>query len=169
MPCHGKVPGSIPGGTAKIKGPDVNGRQFDLQSKRMGSIPTVSTKKHLGMLGSLVTPPALGAGELAGSNPAIPTTMKTLLKDPRFYFFLWIVLSIILAITLGACKQKPLIEKGDVVEKFVIDSMVQLPPHSTIELDRKYKYFMSDSSEFTSLKKYNIGDTITYVYKKQGK
>ena len=121
------------------------------------------------MLGSPVTPPALGAGELAGSNPAIPTTMKTLLKDPRFYFFLWIVLSIILAITLGACKQKPLIEKGDVVEKFVIDSMVQLPPHSTIELDRKYKYFMSDSSEFTSLRKYNIGDTITYVYKKQGK
>jgi len=26
-------------------GPDVNGRPFDLQSKRMGSIPTVSTKK----------------------------------------------------------------------------------------------------------------------------
>ena len=68
-----------------------------------------------------------------------------------------------------SCQQKPLVEKGDVVEKFVIDSMVQLPPHSTIELDRKYKYFMSDSSEFTSLKKYNIGDTITYVYKKQGK
>jgi hypothetical protein len=95
--------------------------------------------------------------------------MKNILKDPRLYFFLWIVLSIILATTLGACKQKPLVEKGDVVEKFVIDSMVQLPPHSTIELDRKYKYFMSDSSEFTSLKKYNIGDTITYVYKKQGK
>jgi hypothetical protein len=54
-------------------GPDVNGRPFDLQSERMGSIPTVSTKKHLGMLGSQVTPPALGAGELAGSNPAIPT------------------------------------------------------------------------------------------------
>ena len=121
------------------------------------------------MLGSPVTPPGLGPGELASSNLAISTTMKTLLKDPRLYFSLWIVLSIILAITLGACKQKPLIEKGDVVEKFVIDSMVQLPPHSTIELDRKYKYFMSDSSEFTSLRKYNIGDTITYVYKKQGK
>jgi hypothetical protein len=70
----------------------------------------------------------------------------------------------------SSCSSKsPLVEKGDVVEKFVVDSMVQLPPHSTIELDRKYKYFMSDSSEFTSLKKYNIGDTITYVYKKQGK
>ena len=52
------------------------------------------------------------------------------------------------------------------MEKFVIDSMVQLPPHSTIEPDRKYKYFMSDSSEFTSMRKYNVGDTITYVYKK---
>ena len=138
--------------------------------------------KHHGMLGSPVTPLRLGRRELASSNLAIPTNkiqyiknfnylckMKNILKDPRLYFFLWIVLSIILAITLGACKQKPLIEKGDVVEKFVIDSMVQLPPHSTIELDRKYKYFMSDSSEFTSLRKYNIGDTITYVYKKQGK
>ncbi len=92
--------------------------------------------------------------------------MKNILKDPRLYFALWIVLSIILATMLGACKQKPLVEKGDVVKKFVIDSIIQLPPHSTIELDRKYKYFVSDSSEFTSLRKYNIGDTITYVYKK---
>ena len=92
--------------------------------------------------------------------------MKKILKDPRLYFFLWIVLSVILAITLGGCKQKPLVEQGDIVEKFVVDSMVQLPPHSTIEFDKKYKYFMSDSSEFTYLKKYNVGDTITYVYKK---
>ena len=118
------------------------------------------------MLGSPVTPPALGAGELASSNLAISTTMKNILKDPRLYFTLWIVLSIILATMLGACKQKPLVEQGDIVEKFVVDSMVQLPPHSTIEFDKKYKYFMSDSSEFTSLKKYNVGDTITYVYKK---
>ena len=93
--------------------------------------------------------------------------MKKLLKDLRFYFLLWIALCSILTIMLTGCQPKPLVEKGDIVEKFVIDSMVQLPPHSTIELDRKYKYFMSDSSEFTSLKKYNIGDTITYVYKKQ--
>lgn len=93
--------------------------------------------------------------------------MKKLFKDPRFYFLLWIVLCCILATMLEGCKQKPLVEKGDIVEKFVVDSMVQLPPHSTIEFDKKYKYFMSDSSEFTSLKKYNIGDTITYIYKKQ--
>ena len=92
--------------------------------------------------------------------------MKKILKDPRFYFLLWIIFCIILASTLSSCSSKPTIEKGDVVEKFVIDSMVQLPPHSTIEPDRKFKYFMSDSSEFTSLRKYNVGDTITYVYKK---
>ena len=92
--------------------------------------------------------------------------MKKLLKNPRFYFLLWIVFCIIFASTLSSCTPKPVIEKGDVVEKFVIDSMVQLPPHSTIEPDRKYKYFMSDSSEFTSMRKYNVGDTITYVYKK---
>ena len=118
------------------------------------------------MLGSPVTPPALGAGELAGSNPAIPTTMKNLLKDPRLYFFLWIVLSIVLAIMLGGCQQKPLVEKGDVVEKIVVDSVEVLPPHSTIETDNRYRYFMSDSSEFTSTTKYRVGDTITCVYKK---
>ena len=94
--------------------------------------------------------------------------MKKIFKDLRFYFLLWIVLCSILTFMLAGCQPKPLVEKGDIVEKFVIDSMVQLPPHSTIEPDRKYKYFMSDSSEFTSLKKYNIGDTITYIYKKQG-
>ena len=118
------------------------------------------------MLGSPVTPPGLGPGELASSNLAISTTMKTLLKDPRLYFFLWIVLSIILAITLGACQQKPLIEKGDVVKKIVVDSVEVLPPHSTIEPDNRYRYFTSDSSEFTSTIKYRVGDTITCVYKK---
>ena len=130
--------------------------------------PQCPQKNYFGMQRSPVAHLVWDQG-VPGSNPGIPTTMKNTLKDPRLYFTLWIVLTIILAITLGACQQKPLVEKGDVVEKFVIDSMVQLPPHSTIELDRKYKYFMSDSSEFTSLKKYNIGDTITYVYKKQGK
>ena len=138
LPCHGRVRSSILRGTAK----------------------------NNEMLGSPVTPPALGAGELAGSNPAIPTTMKNLLKDPRFYFFLWIVLSIVLAIMLGGCQQKPLVEQGDVVEKVVVDSVEVLPPHSTIEPDNRYRYFMSDSSEFTSTTKYRVGDTITCVYKK---
>ena len=40
-----------------------------------GSIPVVQPKNY-GILGSPVTPPALGAGELAGSNPAIPTKIN---------------------------------------------------------------------------------------------
>ena len=34
----------------------------------------------IGLLGSLVTPPALGAGELAGSNPANPTIYCRVVK-----------------------------------------------------------------------------------------
>ena len=148
----------------------------------VGSIPTWSTKKTSRDVGESGYPAWFGTRRTRKfeschldkkiqyiKNFNYLCNMKNVLKDPRLYFFLWIVLSIILAIMLGGCQQKPLVEKGDVVEKFVIDSMVQLPPHSTIELDRKYKYFMSDSSEFTSLKKFNIGDTITYIYKKQGK
>ena len=93
-------------------------------------------------------------------------TMKKILKDPRLYFFLWIVLSVILAITLGGCKQKPLVEQGDVVKKIVVDSVEVLPPHSTIETDNRYRCFTSDSSEFISSTKYRVGDTITCVYKK---
>ena len=44
-----------------------------LQGESGGFDSHMVHKKHLGMLGSPVTPPALGAGELAGSNPAIPT------------------------------------------------------------------------------------------------
>ena len=56
------MPGSIPGGTAKIKGPDVNGRPFDLQSERMGSIPTVSTKKLFRDVAQSGSAPGLGPG-----------------------------------------------------------------------------------------------------------
>lgn len=40
----------------------------------VGSIPIGTANNE--MLGSPVTPPALGAGELAGSNPAISTKIK---------------------------------------------------------------------------------------------
>lgn len=38
-----------------------------------GKSPLKRFLKNYGYLGSLVTPPALGAGELVGSNPAYPT------------------------------------------------------------------------------------------------
>ena len=173
------MPGSIPGGTAKIKGPDVNGRPFDLQSKRMGSIPTVSTKKTSRDVGESGYPACFGSRRTRKFESCHPDkkiqyiknfnylcTMKNILKDPRLYFFLWIVLSVILAITLGGCKQKPLVEQGDVVKKIVVDSVEVLPPHSTIETDNRYRCFTSDSSEFISSTKYRVGDTITCVYKK---
>lgn len=50
----------------------------------MGSIPTRSTNYE--MLGSPVTPPALGAGELAGSNPAISTIISQHLVSFMFFY-----------------------------------------------------------------------------------
>ena len=80
---------------------------------------------------------------------------------------LWFILVVFVAVFMVSCgKSKPLVEPGDVVKKTVVDSMVELPPHSTIEPDPSYKYFTSDSSEFTSRSKYRVGDTITTVYKK---
>lgn len=80
---------------------------------------------------------------------------------------LWFILVVFVAIFMVSCgKSRPTIEPGDVVKKIVVDSVVVLPPHSTIETDPSYKYFTSDSSEFTSRSKYRVGDTITTVYKK---
>lgn len=92
--------------------------------------------------------------------------MKKLLKNPRLYFLLWIILCIVLTDVLSSCSSKPNIEQGDVVKKIVIDSVEVLPPHSMIETDNRYRCFTSDSSEFISSTKYRVGDTITCVYKK---
>ena len=79
----------------------------------------------------------------------------------------WFILVILVAIFMVSCgKPKSMVEPGDVVKKIVVDSFVVLPPHSTIETDNTYKYYTSDSSEFTSRTKYRIGDTITIIYKK---
>ena len=47
------------------------GKALDFDSKIGGSNPSSQTIYRI--VGELVTPPALGAGELAGSNPADPT------------------------------------------------------------------------------------------------
>jgi hypothetical protein len=80
---------------------------------------------------------------------------------------MWFILVITIAIALAGCgKPNSLIEPGDVVKKIVVDSVVVLPPHSTIETDKTYRYYTSDSSEFISRTKYKVGDTIINVYKK---
>ena len=80
---------------------------------------------------------------------------------------LWFILVIFVAVFMASCgKPKPTVEPGDVVKKIVVDSVVVLPPHSTIETDNYYRYYTSDSSEFTTRTKYRVGDTITTIYKK---
>ena len=92
------------------------------------------------MLGSPVTPPALGAGELASSNLAISTknfqyvkyfnylcTMNANIKKYGIIaaIILWFALVVTVAITLTSCgKPKPVIEPGDVVKKIVINQVI---------------------------------------------
>jgi hypothetical protein len=80
---------------------------------------------------------------------------------------IWTLLVIFVIVFMSGCgKQKPLIEPGDVVKKTIVDSVEVLPPHSTIEIDNRYRYFTSDSTEFITTTKYRVGDTITAIYKK---
>lgn len=134
------------------------------------------------MLGSPVTPPALGAGELASSNLAISTKKyqyvkyfnylcnmsdKVRIKGMIIGLIIWAMLVIFVTLFMTGClKTKPDVESGDVVELCVIDSVVCLGPHSTIEPDNVHKYFTSKGVEFTSRNNYMIGDTVVFVYKK---
>ena len=69
------MPGSIPGGTAKIKGLScTKAWRFSLARREWWvRFPHGPQNKHHGMLGSQVTPLRLGRRELASSNLAIPT------------------------------------------------------------------------------------------------
>ena len=92
--------------------------------------------------------------------------MKNITKQPSFFIILFLIMIGFLTFVLNSCSTKPVIENGDVVEKCVIDSMVRVGQHSTIEPDMRYKYFTSKGTEFTSTHKYRLGDTLTFVYKK---
>jgi len=61
------------------------------------------------------------------------------------------------------------IENGDIVKKCIIDSMFVTESTSTIEYGKRYHY-VTDCDEFVITKRsdvYDIGDTITFVYKKK--
>jgi len=73
------------------------------------------------------------------------------------------------SLILFSCSEKPKIEEGDVVMKCVVNKIVISPPHSTIEPDMKFTYHTDCGTRVITNNKgtYNIGDTITYVYKKK--
>ena len=61
------------------------------------------------------------------------------------------------------------IEKGDVVKKCVIDTMFVTESPSTIEYGKRYNYKTSCDEVILTKRNdvYEIGDTITYIYKKR--
>jgi hypothetical protein len=74
-----------------------------------------------------------------------------------------------LLLTLG-CSQKPnTIEPGDIVVKCVIDSIDVKQERSSIEVGPYYTYYTDCGEKLTTKNNliYNIGDTITYVYKRK--
>ena len=61
------------------------------------------------------------------------------------------------------------IEDGDVVKRCVIDTFYVTESPSTIEFGKRYHY-STDCDEFVITKMYDlydIGDTITFIYKKR--
>ena len=73
----------------------------------------------------------------------------------------------LIMISLGG-NTEPKINPGDTVTKCVIDSMSMEGPHSTIEVNNRYHYYTECGQRVTTNRNdiYCIGDTITYVYKK---
>ena len=63
----------------------------------------------------------------------------------------------------------PKIENGDILKKCVIDTMYVTESPSTIEYGKRYHYKTSCDEVILTKRNdvYEIGDTITYVYKKR--
>ncbi len=71
-------------------------------------------------------------------------------------------------LTIG-CGQTPnTIEPGDTVVKCVIDSIEMKQERSTIEVGPYYTYYTDCGEKITTKNNlvYEVGDTITYVYKR---
>lgn len=75
---------------------------------------------------------------------------------------------IFLSLFLTSCQEFGKIEPRDIVKKCVIDTMFITDSPSTIEPGNRYHYRTDCGQIFVTRRNnvYNIGDTITYVYKK---
>lgn len=74
-----------------------------------------------------------------------------------------------LPIVLFSCESENKIEPGDIIIKCVIDSLQETPSISTIEPNPLFIYYTDCGEKITTRNFgiYNIGDTITYIYKKK--
>jgi len=78
------------------------------------------------------------------------------------------LLPLLLFSIIGCGRTPNTIEPGDVVVKCVIDSVDVKQERSTIEVGPYYTYYTDCGEKLTTKNNsvYKIGDTITYVYKR---
>lgn len=85
---------------------------------------------------------------------------------------LWFIFITLFSVFITSCNGKNhTIEDGDKIVKCVIDSQYSKQPESTLQIDPTYVYITDCGNRITTNRNdvYKIGDTITYVYKKQKK
>ena len=72
-------------------------------------------------------------------------------------------------LVMCGCQNQKIIEPGDTVVKCVIDSFSVIQPVSVMDVSPKYYYFTDCGTRIIVNNNhfYKIGDTITYVYKKE--
>ena len=84
------------------------------------------------------------------------------------FLFLFFISFVLIASILNKSRYDE-IEEGDIVTKCVIDTFYVTESPSTIEFGKRYHY-STDCDEFVITKRYDlydIGDTITFIYKKR--
>ena len=79
------------------------------------------------------------------------------------------LIPVLLYSIIGCSRTPETIEPGDIVVKCVIDSVEVRTERSTIEYGPYYTYYTDCGERITTKNNlvYNIGDTITYVYKRK--
>jgi hypothetical protein len=84
------------------------------------------------------------------------------------FLFLFFISFVLIASILNKSRYAE-IEAGDIVKRCVIDTFYVTESPSTIEYGKRYHY-STDCDEFVITKRYDlydIGDTITFIYKKR--
>jgi len=92
-------------------------------------------------------------------------------KLQYYILILWFIAVVIFAMIFVGCENSNKIEPGDRIEKCVIDSFEVKQPVSVAEFEQSYIYYTNCGTRIISRSSgaYKIGDTITYVYKKNKK
>jgi hypothetical protein len=85
------------------------------------------------------------------------------------YFFPLFVISFFVLTFISVSRQHPKIENGDILKKCVIDTMYVTESPSTIEYGKRYNYKTSCDEVILTKRNniYEIGDTLTFIYKKR--